>query len=332
MYFHMSLYAKAVELSSPHKTGLAAPEASLSTMFSYWYLTHINPNADGKQVLNTQSEHSLFAEFLKDTPATISLLMQIDAKQILKDQKANLQEGRMILKQLDAGTISNAAVPTFTRGNSNSILINPSNLPGGVWMDSGKWLMVQISYYVFHATWWLGGWSVTYGEHDTYNTLFAGSTAQQEFNSVMNSGWSYAFVVGVLVTILGFGLALAAPTLGISTIASGLTVAALASVVQSDYLKQYESTYANEPSGNKYLWTALTMNFYYPWVTVVGTLASTISWYGYYADGSTLSIFPGWATWVSLGIGSTVVASFAGYCQGIAKSIGTNYWSYQGQL
>lgn len=319
MYFHMSLYAKAVELSSPHETGLAAPEASLNTMFSYWYLTHINPNADGKQVLNTQSEQSLFAEFLKDTLAAISLVKQIDAKQIVKDQKANLQEGKIILKQLDAGTISNAAVTTFTRGNSNYILINPSYLPGGVWMDIGKWLMDQISYYVFHAPWWLGGWSVTYSEHDTYNTLFAGNTAQEEFNSVMNNGWSYAFVVGVVVTILGFGLPLAAPILSISTIAapilgaavaaSGLTVAALASVVQLDYLK-----------------------LYYPWVTVVGTLASTISWYGYYADGSTLSIFPGWATWVSLGIGSTVVASFAGYCQGIAKSIGTNYWSYQGQL
>ena len=65
---------------------------------------------------------------------------------------------------------------------------------------------------------------------------------------------------------------------------------------------------------------------------VVGTPASTRSRYGYYADGSTLSIFSRWTTRINLGIGSTVVASYSGYWQSIPKSAGTKYWYYQGGL
>ena len=58
-----------------------------------------------------------------------------------------------------------------------------ADLPNGVTSDSGVWVMVTISYFVCHAPWWLGGWSVTYGEQDVFNELWAGSTAQNEYNN-----------------------------------------------------------------------------------------------------------------------------------------------------
>jgi hypothetical protein len=50
------------------------------------------------------------------------------------------------------------------------------DLPLGVCFDSGELVMVQINYFVYHAPWWLGDWSVTNGEHDV-STVYMPETA-----------------------------------------------------------------------------------------------------------------------------------------------------------
>ncbi len=162
-------------------------------------------------------------------------------------------------------------------------------LPSGVLFDSGEWIMIAINYFVYHAPWWLGGWSVTYGEHDVINSLYAGGSAQNYYNSVTTATTYEAILDDAAIGVLGVGLGLAAPSIGISALVSAIIAAALVaagaiiSVIVAEWVGKftslYESTYANEPAGNKYIWVYDTVDYYYPWINVACSFDSSIGMY-----------------------------------------------------
>ncbi len=105
----------------------------------------------------------------------------------------------------------------------------------------------------------------------------------------------------------------------------------LAAIWVGDYTKLYESTYANEPAGNKYMWVYDTIDYYYPLVTVVGSIASSIGMYGYLSNMNVVTIIPN-IPFIEFGgyVGVEIAASLSGDTNNIAKKVGWNDWAYTG--
>ena len=229
-------------------------------------------------------------------------------------------------------------------GATPSVIVHiKKELPNGV-SDNGEWVMVSINYCVYHAPWWLGGWTYTYGENDMIYTLYDGNTAQNVYNQIQYDSTItgiFSSVEAALFVILGTTLDSAIPSAGTSLVIGGIVAAVIlagigisASIINYDYGKLYESTYANELSGQKYIETYLDINCYYPDNPIV-SLDSSIGLYGVYSDGNTLTIFPN----IAFGL-STVITGFSGltgimlvhdyseWPHSIANKIGTNHWSF----
>ncbi|MFG1449727.1 MAG: hypothetical protein AAE983_03685 [Thermoplasmataceae archaeon] len=327
--------------------------------FDSWYIKNF-PGSSIKEFKNFSAgkRDSIVKKFLMDEPGSVQFL-RINQNQELAH--FNSLDKKMVNKTF--WYLKNKKYPSsFTKkflgansyyeersGMVSSILlkISPESLPNGVLFDSGMWVMVQINYFVYHAPWWLGGWSVKYGEHDVINSLYAGSSAQNFYNHVTSTINVEGILFGIALGAIATGLTFAAPTLGISTVvggiiaaalvAAGSTAAALAYVWTSDLTSIYESTYANQPSGNKYMWMFDIVNYYYPSVTVVGSLASSIGMYGYLSNMNTITFIPNvpLVEYVSTGLaapisGVAIAASISGTAHGIANSIGLNNWGYGG--
>ena len=268
-------------------------------------------------------------------------------------QQQNNKIGKSFIQaQQNGNSTPNYTFNTMTAKNGAEITVasqghNPgtdfvrvSNLPSGVGSD-GQWTMVSVNYFVYHAPWWLGGWSVTYGEQDTINSLYAGNDAQHFVNSATNGANDQAILDGIALGAIGTGLAFAAPTLGISALAGGIIAGILAATGAAvAYLTSqwtgklnslYQSTYANEPAGKKYVWMYDVIDYYYPSVTVVGVLASSIGQYGYLSNGNVVT-FSGNVPFISYGgfTGLDYVVALSGYTQAIGNNFGWNTWLYGG--
>lgn len=141
--------------------------------------------------------------------------------------------------------------------------------PTGNFID--PWVWVNINYYVYHAPWYLGGWSLTYGENDNCNVEFLGSEALSFFNTWEN-----------ITTDTGYGLAaagLVALFIPMPVLAQAIGAALIVAGVGFEYESSTMLNYY-ESNGFSYIHLDLVNEYFYPWVTVLGSLASSIGLYG----------------------------------------------------
>ena len=174
--------------------------------------------------------------------------------------------------------------------------------------------------------------------NNTINILFVGSAAQswynQEYNTIQTLA-SWGGIVGAItlsLTIVGayFGisqLSNADVTAILAIIAgAGLSISFIQTYMGNQLHAMYDSTYANPLNGEpKFLWIFYSINFIYPWITVVGTFASTFTWNGYTNTG-TVSILP-YIPVASNNPAWVIVASaLSGETHDLSGKIGWNSW------
>ncbi len=330
---------------------LSARSGSIALQFDKWYReTYNGRNPNSMKNFTITQRDMVFSNFIHYDSAGRKSLMIRTNSDIKKFDTLNLKHAEVTLFDLihENKVINYSKIESLSAGNkrmsiyyssnsSNSFLVHiETELPKGVSFDSGEWIMVSIDYFVYHAPWWLGGWSVTYGEQDQFNELWAGCTAQTNYNNFENtvnvggltSGVAVSSITG-LITAGAIGGSWGGP---IGVIA-GAIVAVIAGLVvihlDNTMTSLYESTYANEPSGNKYIWIYFVNDYYYPWITVVGSFYSTIGMYGYLSSGQVETFF-GNNPWISYnGIQAvTVSAYFSSYVHSIADNYGSGTWVY----
>ncbi len=329
--------------------------SSIASQFASWY-SKAYPNSSPLQVanMNTSQRDAVFGEFLHSDIAAQKLISERNNNSIAKFNTIDHERAaaafnsimnngaptgyRMELQSKNGSTVTSLYVHSGTV-TSAIVHIRP-DLPNGV-SDHGEWVMVSINYFVYHAPWWLGGWSVTYGEHDVINSLYAGNSAQRYYNHITSETNDHSILISIALYALSAGLAFAPASFGLSGLAGAIVAAAvggagividvLAVVWDDDFTSLYESTYANEPAGNKSIWVYDTIDYYYPWVTVVGTLASSIGMYGYLSNMHVVTFIPNVPV-VAYGsmTGLYVVSHLSSYTHKIANQIGCNTWGYGG--
>ena len=115
-------------------------------------------------------------------------------------------------------------------------------------------------------------------------------------------------------------------TKGGVVILTGFSIAKIQSYMGNQLHTMYDSTYANPLKGEpKFLRIFYSINFIYPWITVVGTFASTFTWNGYTNTG-TVSILP-YIPVVSNNPAWVIVASaLSGETHDLSGKIGWNSW------
>ena len=103
-------------------------------------------------------------------------------------------------------------------------------------------------------------------------------------------------------------------------------------ILSNDYTKLYESTYANEPTGNKYIWNYLNIDYYYP-NNPVTSVDSSIGLDGKLSNGNSMTIIPNIAFGYSFIVNPTaglswelLVSDYSEWAHAIANKIGTNNW------
>ncbi|MCW6168171.1 MAG: hypothetical protein LVQ96_02025 [Thermoplasmatales archaeon] len=336
-----------VKTSSQNATVIFAKE------FDSWYLTNFPGSTINEfKSMSTVERDTIVKKFLEKEPSSIELLRWNRNQELLRFNSLDAKLANKTFSSLR----NEKFPPGFSKhlvganvfyekqtGSVSSILlkISPDSLPKGVYFDSGMWVMVTVNYFVYHAPWWLGGWSVTYGEHDVINSLYAGNSAQRYYNHVTSETNDYSILASIALAVLGATVALAPATIGLNALAGAIIGAALiaaGAVIQvlqvvwdNDFTSLYESTYANEHSGDKYIWMFDSVDYYYPWVTVVGSLVSSIGMYGYLSNMNTITFIPNvpMVAYESFS-GVAIVASISDLAHEIANKIGWNTWGYGG--
>ncbi|MGP6239172.1 hypothetical protein ACNF40_01990, partial [Cuniculiplasma sp. SKW4] len=239
-------------------------------------------------------------------------------------------------------------VLTLSSNNSRYFVTKAStaSYPRGFPRWTGEFTMVSVNY--FSISWWYPGpwyapWAghwgrLNYGEHDTINILFVGKTAQswynQEYNTIQTLiGWSniasYIFTalggVGAYYGIRALSSAFFAEITAI-LVSAGFAISFIQSYMGNQLHTMYDSTYANPLSGEpKFIWEYYSVNFYYPWIIVVGILLSSFSWNGYTNKG-TVSIFPYISVVSNNPVWNIVASALAGEAQALSSKIGWNSW------
>jgi len=304
-----------VNKSQPTTTTNSNLSNKIAVSFSSWYMK--NRVKENLPEISATTGQSLFMEYLNQSIAGKTYISQLTANEKSSFNKTNKMEISSIESILHSGN----KVPSIIK-NAGSI-IHVANvradLPNGVTSDSGSWFMVTINYFVYHAPWWLGGWTWKYGQHDVINNLYGGNKAQTVFNSVYNNDGNIGNVLAAFGSTVAFITSFM--TFGLSFIVGELIAFAGITLhdISGDYLKMYESTYANEPSGNKYLWSYLSIDQYDKNNPVA--LASSVGWYGKLANGKTVTVIPNLS-----GFSSPIAYDYSEWADNIASNAGTNNW------
>ena len=310
----------------------------IAISFSTWYIK--NHAQDKLPPISSKTGSMLFREYLNQSIAGKAYIMRLTNIEKSSFNYSN----RMAVNSVESILHTGHNVPSkIQTGNSTSYVINiRPDLPGGVTSDSGSWVMVSINYFVYHAPWWLGGWTYTYGEHDVINMLYGGSSAQKLYNSIehdLTLAGIADILSGVLYTVFAEALTSAVPSAGASLLIAGIVAAVLlagaglsALILSNDYTKLYESTYANEPTGNKYIWNYLNIDYYYP-NNPVTSVDSSIGLEGKLSNGNSMTIIPNIAFGYSFIVNPTaglswelLVSDYSEWAHAIANKIGTNNW------
>lgn len=325
--------------SDVQKTFSKVPVGNATDAFGYTFLQWYGQNklSEKLPVLNSTTAKSLFDSFIAQSSEGQILLKVITSNELSNFQKANKKSAEAFLGTLENGSPPASSVSVQSNGITTDYVIKLSsvNLPSGIPTDDGEYGMVQVNYFVYTAPWWLGGWSVTYGENDVINALYAGNDGQYYYNSVISGTNDNAILQEAEIGVLGIGLGLAAPTLGLSAaataiiegvlVASGLLIGYLTTQVQGAITQVYETSWSDQNSGHKFMWMYENVNYYYPSVTVVGVLASNIGMYGYTVNSagslSSISVVP----WYDLS-SPTLASELSSDTQSAGGSHGWNVW------
>ncbi|MCL4356744.1 MAG: hypothetical protein M1460_02630 [Candidatus Thermoplasmatota archaeon] len=328
---------------------------NLSNLFISWLMNieHANP-LNGGNISNFHMPipsqiKELFPQFLKENPVAVKMINKITYQEKIRFRMENREAGIKFMNYLKEhpGMPVNT-VYTSSSNHSKYVVskVSPASYPSGFPTWPGEFTMVSMNY--FSISWWYPGpwnapwdghWGIlNYGEHDTINILFVGSAAQswynQEYNTIQTLA-SWGGIVGAItlsLTIVGayFGIsqlsnADVTAILAIIT-GAGLSISFIQTYMGNQLHAMYDSTYANPLNGEpKFLWIFYSINFIYPWITVVGTFASTFTWNGYTNTG-TVSILP-YIPVASNNPAWVIVASaLSGETHDLSGKIGWNSW------
>ena len=313
-------------------------KTELNDTFCSWYAAQA-PSLD-LPTLSASNVRSGFASFLAHDVIGASLFQEVNAAETEEFAVSNqaVAAGFLASNATSAGPGSTWGEVNGTRGavsvlsapapDSQRYFLPATSIQGN---DIGEWVYVSVNYYTVN----LYLFQVTYGEHDTIDFLFEGPTAQTAYNNlysdIQNAGNILSAATGVVAVLVPVALYFALPTGGLSlaieaAAAAVLTALAwvftyLAGQMDQDLNQLYESTYANEPSGSQYLELYLSGYYYYPWVTLVGTLASSIGLFGYLSNGNSVTILANYPTEV------VAAATLSSGVQNVGGQIGWNTWA-----
>ncbi|MHB1507720.1 MAG: hypothetical protein ACYCUZ_06675 [Cuniculiplasma sp.] len=324
------------------------PKSNLSSsiedsFLNWYYKSHTNHSSYQTLSHGGNSLKSLFSEFLMSNQNA-----QVQLKQLTQNEKSHFKlidrnVAINLSRQIQYNQGSNTSYHVKGKGIAAiASHISPATLPGNFPKSTGEYVMVTVNY--FSISWWYPGpwyapwqgyWGqLNYGEQDNYNILWFGSLAQTNYNNL-----EFYFTIGGLLggaAVSGIAGYLTAGAIGgswggpigviagaIVGVAIGLTLYQITNAITITY----ESTYANEPSGQKYMWIYMQNDYYYPWITVVGTFASSIGWYGHLSNGNSCTIWPNiaWGAYGGL-TGVTISAYFSSYTNYITNNYGQNVW------
>ena len=318
------------------------PVGNATDTFGYAFLQWYGQNklSEKLPVLNNYTAKSLFDSFIAQSSEGQILLKVITSNELSNFQKANKKSAEAFLVALENGSVPNSTSTAQSNGITTDYVIKLSSvsLPSGIPSDDGVYGMVQVNYFVYTAPWWLGGWSVTYGEHDVINALFAGNDGQNFYNSAISGSNDAALLDGFALGVISVGLAVSPVTAGLSALAAGIIAGAIVAAglaityftvnFQNAMTNIYETSWADQPSGQKFMWIYTNVNYYYPSVTVVGVLASNVGIYGYEVSDNSLAsitVIP----WYDLS-SPTYAAELSSDTQSAGSSHGWNSWYSDG--
>lgn len=254
---------------------------------------------------SSANESKMFSLFLEQNPSITNLLEKLTKDEETAFSASNIRAGQNILRYLQ----ENPGTQFYKMDTNNSMHVaikNSNNMyPGNFPVCTGEYTMVSVNYLRITAPWYLGGWTITYGEDDTINILFVGSSAQSWYNheySTINTISSWAAAAGVVTGgavflggqygILSSAIKGIASEIAVIISLTGFTISAIQHYMGAQLHSMYDSTYANPLSGElKFIWEFYSVTYIYPWVTTIGTFLSTFTWNGYTNSG-TVSILP----------------------------------------
>ncbi|OWP54115.1 MAG: hypothetical protein B2I18_02080 [Cuniculiplasma sp. C_DKE] len=270
-------------------------ENSIATLFLNW----LQSNGQAQGIQNTNASIALFQEFVSQNQTAEMYLQILTSEEQNNYSNAQSAQQSLQLKEqvVYSGTpineINTSTVTSQGTFHDHSVLYEANfngtqyevwavnvTTPTGSVID--PWVWVNINYYVYHAPWYLGGWSLTYGENDNYNVEFTGSAAQSFFNN-----WEST------TTYAGYGLAAAGlvalfipvPVLA-QAIGAALIIVGVGLLYEaSTMLSYYEST------GFSYIHLDFVNDYFYPWITLVGTFASSVGLYGLNSNGNSYTFW-----------------------------------------
>ncbi len=330
---------------------------NLSDRLSFGFYQWLNKNGlTIQKVLDHPSNILLqdFLTFLGENPYYKSIFEKITLKEEKAFQKKNQIEMKIFLSKLENNSLrepkfqrttlieSNRSLTVYNLNANNetayAFKISSNDLPKAICTDYGEWLMVSVNYFKYSLIFT----TITYGEHDILNAVYLGNSAQKYFNQAISGTSNYDILASVILGVLSVGFAFAPITGGTSILVSVIVASVLVGVgvaesiesayVSSKLLELYESTYANENTGKKYMWLYDSINYYYPLQSFgFGSLDSSIGEYGYLSNGNTVTIFPNVPMVAGGGAeGVYYISEISGSIHSIANTVGWNNSAYQG--
>ncbi len=330
---------------------------NMSDMLSFGFYQWLNRNGYTiENFINYPSSIILsdLVTFLNENSAYNAIFNRITAEEETSFIRENHREMKMFISTLNNKSLKNSSFQSSAmfigneqvkgynlkthNGAATAFQIASDSLPGAICTDYGEWLMVSVNYFKYSLIFT----TITDGQHDTLNAVYLGNSAQNFFNHANSASNDEVILEDVIIFVLGVGVSLLPFTIGLSGVAAVIIDSVLAAIgvalsiesisVSSRLLNLYESTYANEKEGKKYLWLFDSVNYFYPLQSFgVGSLDSSIGEYGYLSNGNTVTIFSNVPVIASDGVeGIIYISDISGYINNIANIVGWNTWAYQG--
>ena len=313
-----------------------AIENNIGVLFKNWYKEHYNHNVSH---LNTNVSKSLFKIFISQSQFVSQDLKYLsELEQSIFSQTTDGHVSFSMLKteiENGEGTIlkqTNSSVETSHGVNyENSTLFNVviNGVDYNVWKVNitsangvviDPWIWVNINYYVYHAPWYLGGWSLTYGENDNFNTQYSGSAASSIYNE-----WMKVSTIGGYADIVIGAASLFLKIPSVYAKALGLSLAAIGAslLFESSTMDSYW-----QATGHSYIHFDIVNDYYYPWVvTPLGSEASSSGLLGVLNSGGSYQFWYNVPYILTDGIaGVTISAYYSSISQQFVSDYGSGNW------
>ncbi len=271
-------------------------EDNIATFFLSWI--------DSRNItLNIQHHNAtkkLFREFVShnvEMGSFLKILSQVEEK---ADRKTDIRYNNVItMNQGYAKSLSsnsyvvtqdsqhNHTVIKLIRSNNTALLSLNSSSVSPDTSSSQPFFWVTINYFIFHAPWYLGGWSENYGQNDNFNLYLTGQAAAS-FNNEWMAVTTYAdyalYSLGAIFIYYGASLGGIGVAIGLALIAAGVGFTYEGAQMTSYY----------EGTGTQYIHLDFINNYYSPLEIVtlgLGSLASSIGLIGVYNNGASPIVF-----------------------------------------